>query len=103
MLPLKISGIHQLFKDIALICVFNWLTMSKATAMKEVKSLLARSAFGVCSYVGQKMGLSPDRVRLYFIYASFVTLGSPVIVYLVMAFWLNVKKYIKAGRNLLWS
>jgi phage shock protein PspC (stress-responsive transcriptional regulator) len=73
------------------------------TAMKEVKSLVARSAFGVCSYVGQKMGLSPDRVRLYFIYASFVTLGSPIIVYLVMAFWLNVKKYIKAGRNMLWS
>jgi phage shock protein PspC (stress-responsive transcriptional regulator) len=71
--------------------------------MKRILFLITRSSFGVCAYVGQKMGLSPDRVRLYFIYSSFVTLGSPIIVYLVMAFWLNVKKYIKAGRNVLWS
>jgi phage shock protein PspC (stress-responsive transcriptional regulator) len=71
--------------------------------MNRMFSSIRRLGFGVCAYLGQKMGLSPDRVRLYFIYSSFVTLGSPLIIYLVVAFWLNVKKYIKAGRNMLWN
>ena len=59
------------------------------------KNLLERSAFGVCSYLGEKMNLASSRVRLYFIYATFATLGSPLLVYLVVAFWLNIRKYIK--------
>jgi phage shock protein PspC (stress-responsive transcriptional regulator) len=66
--------------------------------MKQLPILLGRSAFGVCSYLGKKMGLSTDVVRLNFIYASFVTLGSPVIFYLVLAFWINIRKYIKGNR-----
>ncbi len=54
-----------------------------------------RSAFGVCSYVGSKMNLSSEKVRLYFIYTSFVTMGSPVIIYLIVAFWLNIKRYLR--------
>ena len=64
---------------------------------------MERSAFGVCSYLGDKMGLASARVRLYFIYLSFVTLGSPVIFYLFVAFWLNVKRYIKNKRSLFWE
>lgn len=71
--------------------------------MKNFKALLERSAFGVCSYLGDKMGIASARVRLYFIYISFVTLGSPIIVYLFAAFWLNVKRYIKNKRNMLWN
>ncbi len=64
---------------------------------------MERSAFGVCSYLGEKMGLASARVRMYFIYLSFVALGSPVIIYLFVAFWLNVKRYIRSKRNLLWQ
>lgn len=64
---------------------------------------MERSAFGVCSYLGEKMGIASSRVRTYFIYTSFVTFGSPVIFYLFVAFWLNVKRYIKNKRNLLWQ
>ena len=71
--------------------------------MKSMKDLMERSAFGVCSYLGEKMGLASARVRVYFIYLSFVTLGSPVIVYLFVAFWLNVKRYIRSKRNLIWE
>ena len=70
--------------------------------MKQLKDLLERSAFGVCNYLGQKMGIASSRVRLYFIYLSFITLGSPLILYLFAAFWLNIKKYIKNKRNLIW-
>ena len=71
--------------------------------MERLKYLLERSAFGVCSYLGEKMGVASARVRLYFIYASFAALGSPIILYLFTAFWLNIKRYIKNKRNLLWQ
>lgn len=71
--------------------------------MQNIKYLLERSAFGVCSYLGEKMGIATTRVRMYFIYLSFVALGSPIIIYLFVAFWLNVKRYIRKKRNMLWE
>lgn len=71
--------------------------------MKSLKFLLDKSLFGVCSYVADLMGVASARVRLYFIYLTFVTLGSPVLVYLFLAFWLNVKQYIKKGKDALWN
>jgi len=62
--------------------------------MKNLKHILERSAFGVCNTLGRAMGLSSATVRLYFIYLSFVTLGSPIIIYLFMAFWLNIRRYV---------
>ncbi len=71
--------------------------------MNDIKHLLERSAFGVCSYLGEKMGIASARVRVYFIYISFVALGSPLIFYLFVAFWLNIKNYIRRKRNLIWE
>lgn len=51
-------------------------------------------AFGVCAYLGDKMGVAASRVRMYFIYVSFLTFGSPAIIYFIVAFWLNIKRYI---------
>ncbi len=67
--------------------------------MLEIKDLVERSAFGVCSYLGEKMNIASSRVRLYFIYISFVTLGSPVIFYLFLAFWVNIRRYIKRNKD----
>lgn len=73
------------------------------TQLENMKELLERSAFGVCDYLGHKIGVATTRVRLYFIYISFLTLGSPVVIYLFLAFWLNVKRYIRNKRNILWE
>ena len=64
-------------------------------------SLLKQSAYGVCAYISEKMGIASSKVRLYFIYISFLTLGSPLIVYLFIAFWLNVRKYIRSSYNII--
>ncbi len=56
-------------------------------------------AFGVCAYLGDKMGIAASRVRMYFIYVSFLTFGSPAILYFIIAFWLNVKRYIQQRNN----
>ncbi|NND31458.1 MAG: PspC family transcriptional regulator [Saprospiraceae bacterium] len=59
------------------------------------KDVVERSAFGVCSYTGDRLGISSAKIRLYFIYTTFVAMGSPIIIYLVLAFWLNIKKYVR--------
>ena len=71
--------------------------------MEVLKSIVERSAFGVCSYLGEKMGVASARVRVYFIYITFVAMGSPIIFYLFVAFWINLKQYIKAQRNWIWE
>ena len=52
-------------------------------------------AFGVCEWWGKKLGIRTTTVRMYFIYLSFFTFGSPVIIYFIMAFILEHKAYFK--------
>ncbi len=59
-------------------------------------------AFGVCTWLGEKLGVATATIRLFFIYASFFTFGSPVLVYLALAFVLNLKKYLRR-RNPVWD
>lgn len=71
--------------------------------MKSFRDFLEWQAFGVCTAIGEKVGIATSRIRMWFIYISFLTVGSPVIIYMVMAFWLNMKKYILyTRRNPLW-
>ncbi|MEM7551547.1 MAG: PspC family transcriptional regulator [Bacteroidota bacterium] len=65
----------------------------------KVQQLIERQAFGVCTEIGKKMGISISTIRLYFIYASFLTFGSPVIVYLGLAFFINLRQYIRRRRS----
>jgi len=54
-----------------------------------------QQAFGVCEWWGKKLGIQTTHIRLYFIYLSFFTFGSPVIVYFIMAFILEHKESFK--------
>lgn len=63
--------------------------------MVQLKDMIERSAYGVCAAIGRRMGIRSSTVRLYFIYLSCLTLGSPVLIYLFMAFWLNIKRYMR--------
>jgi phage shock protein PspC (stress-responsive transcriptional regulator) len=70
----------------------------------HIHSYFEKQAFGVCDWWGKKLGISTSRVRLYFIYFSFITLGSPILIYLVMAFFLENKHYIKGKpRKTVWD
>jgi phage shock protein PspC (stress-responsive transcriptional regulator) len=51
-------------------------------------------------WLSEKIGVRTSIVRLYFIYLSFVTFGSPIIVYLFMAFWLDLKKYTRPSARI---
>ena len=60
------------------------------------------NAFGVCSAIGDKMGIATSRIRQYFIYTSLLTMGSPIILYMILAFWKNIRSYVKAARRNRW-
>jgi len=65
------------------------------------RNLLETQAFGVCSYLGDKMGIPIRHIRLFFVYTSFLTLGSPLFVYMTMAFVLNLRNYVRSSKKVL--
>jgi phage shock protein PspC (stress-responsive transcriptional regulator) len=67
--------------------------------MKSIKQFVEWHVFGVCSYIGEKMGVASSTIRKYFIYISFLTMGSPIIIYLFIAFWMNIKNYILSAKR----
>ncbi|HYV92071.1 MAG TPA: PspC domain-containing protein [Chitinophagales bacterium] len=71
--------------------------------MNRFKYFVEGRVFGVCAFIGEKLGIAPGIIRLYFIYATFISMTSPVIIYLVLAFWINLKKYILRKRNPAWE
>ena len=67
------------------------------------KDLVERHAFGVCQQLGDRMRIAPVEVRKYFIYTSFIGMGSPLILYLIFAFWFNMRRYIRRGKSILYE
>lgn len=67
------------------------------------KSYVERQVFGVCSWMGEKLGMQTSVIRLFFIYTSFLTVGSPLVIYMILAFWLKMKKYIGSRRTSVWD
>lgn len=65
----------------------------------NIKDFIEWKAFGVCTAIGERLGVATSRIRLWFIYVSFMTLGSPLIIYMILAFWLNMKRYIWMTRR----
>jgi phage shock protein PspC (stress-responsive transcriptional regulator) len=68
--------------------------------MNRLRYFIEMQVFGVCTAIGEKMGIDTSTIRKYFIYISFLTMGSPVVIYFFVAFWMNLKRYIfNARRN----
>jgi phage shock protein PspC (stress-responsive transcriptional regulator) len=67
--------------------------------MKKIREIVEMQAFGVCSAIGDRLGVATSRIRMWFIYISFLTMGSPVIIYMILAFTRNIKNYILAAKR----
>lgn len=67
--------------------------------LTDIRNFIEWKAFGVCSAIGERMGIATSRIRLWFIYISFLTMGSPIIIYMILAFWMNLKEYIWQRRR----
>ena len=73
--------------------------------MKEwrSKSEIGEILFAALNHIKREIGMKTSRIRLYFIYASFLTFGSPVIIYLIMAFILDQKDFLKPRKSNIWD
>ena len=65
----------------------------------DIKDFIEWKAFGVCTAIGDRIGVATSKIRLWFIYLSFVTMGSPIVIYMILAFWMNLKRYIWMSRR----
>ncbi len=67
--------------------------------MYRIKQFIEWKVFGVCSAIGGRMGIATSKIRLWFIYVSFITLGSPIVLYMILAFWRNMRNYVFMNRR----
>ena len=77
--------------------------MSPVRFIENWRNLVEKSAFGVCQAIGDLYGIQASRIRLYFIYTSFITVGSPLVLYLICAFWMNVRRYLRGREEPVWD
>ena len=67
--------------------------------MKRLMIFFEQRSFGVCSYLGERFGISISKLRLFFIYSTFLAAGFPIIVYLFAGIVLDMRNYVKRIRN----
>jgi phage shock protein PspC (stress-responsive transcriptional regulator) len=63
------------------------------------RTLLDKQVFGICSVIADFLHMKASSVRFFFIYSSFFTLGSPFILYLIIAFLVRLKDLINSNRD----
>ncbi|MFP4091100.1 MAG: PspC domain-containing protein [Cyclobacteriaceae bacterium] len=71
--------------------------------MKKLQFFFEEQAFGVCSRLGEILSISTSSIRLFFIYASFLTFGSPLLVYMGLAFIMNLRRHWRKRNNPIWN
>ena len=69
----------------------------------KIKTFFEKQAFGVCEWWGEKLKIKSANIRLFFIYTSFLTIGSALIIYLIMSFILNLRNMTRSRRGSVWD
>jgi phage shock protein PspC (stress-responsive transcriptional regulator) len=70
---------------------------------QNILTFFERYSFGVSTYLGQKFNISIVKIRLFFIYSSFLAVGFPIVFYVMAAFVLDIRGYIKKKRLQIWD
>ena len=68
------------------------------------RELIEKGMFGIFSALGENMGIATHKIRMFFVYISFLTFGSPIFIYLAIVFIININNYIaNKKRNPIWD
>jgi phage shock protein C len=70
---------------------------------QRIVTFFEKQSFGVCTYLAERLNMSIGKIRLFFIYASFLAVGFPIIFYILAALILDVRHYIKRIRLRIWD
>lgn len=65
--------------------------MKEPAFISNVRHNIEREWFGVLTRMGTKLGIPLSKLRVFFIYSTFATVGFMFLIYLMMAFTLWVK------------
>ncbi|MGY3052487.1 phage shock protein C [Pedobacter sp. UYEF25] len=57
-----------------------------------------KQSFGVSTYLANKFDMSTAKVRLFFIYSSFLAVGFPILFYFLAAVVLDIRHYMRRMR-----
>lgn len=79
------------------------LKYCSTTMLQKILTFFEKHSFGVCAYLGERFNISISKIRLFFIYSSFLAVGTPLIFYFFAAFVLDIRNYIKRIRASLWD
>lgn len=83
-----------------MLILWHWkINSEQMNLIQKIALFFELRSFGVSTWFARKMGVEVAKVRLFFIYASFIALGSPIIIYMVMAFVLEHKHIFKLQRK----
>jgi phage shock protein PspC (stress-responsive transcriptional regulator) len=55
---------------------------------EKIRSSFEEAIFGVCAKLGDRLNMPSKHIRLFFVYTSFFTFGSPIIIYLIEFFYI---------------
>jgi phage shock protein C len=70
---------------------------------QRIVAYFEKQSFGVCTYLAGRLNLSISKIRLFFIYSSFLAVGFPIIFYVMAALVLDVRHYMKRIRQRIWD
>jgi len=71
--------------------------------MNSFTDFIEAQSFGLCSALGRSWGFSTRSIRLSFVYASFFTFGSPIVLYFAGVFWMNIHRAWRQQRSTVWD
>ncbi len=70
---------------------------------QKVITFFEKQSFGVSTYLANKLNMSTSKVRLFFIYSSFLAVGFPILIYILAAVVLDIRNYMKKARLKVWD
>ncbi len=84
--------------------LWDWHNFDESKQMiQRILTYFEKQSFGVCAYLGERSRISISKIRLFFIYSSFLAVGFPLFFYLFAAVLLDVRTYIKRIRTRTWD
>ena len=67
--------------------------------INQLRYFFEKYGFRVSSRIGERLGIKATRIRLFFIYLSFFTLGLAFPLYLSLAFLAKIKDLLYTKRS----
>ncbi|WP_442588292.1 PspC domain-containing protein [Pedobacter sp. AW31-3R] len=70
---------------------------------QNIITFFEKRSFGVCTYIAERLDISTSKIRLFFIYSSFLAVGFPIVFYVMAGIVLDIRHYIKRIRIRIWD